>query len=105
VEVNCGDLGDYNVWKLVYDQQEQVHDSGTEGCASTYDRSRKYVPFMTSLIIVTVILLLVSAALATTSGEDGKIEMVDPKDPTKTIYVEEKYPGESQWYISIPSMS
>lgn len=40
-----------------------------------------------------------SAALASRpSDEDSRIEIVDPSDPTKTILVEEKYPGESQWY-------
>jgi len=47
---------------------------------------------------ITVILLLVSASLASRPGdEDSRIEVVDPHDPTKTILVEEKYPGESQW--------
>jgi len=50
-------------------------------------------------MLVTVILLLVSASLAARPGdEDSRIEIVDPHDPTKTILVEEKYPGESQWY-------
>ena len=43
-------------------------------------------------------LLLVSAALATRGGEqDAKIAIVDPKDPSQTMLIEEKYPGESQW--------
>ena len=51
-------------------------------------------------MIVTVILLLVSASLASRPGdEDSRIEVVDPHDPTKTILVEEKYPGESQWFL------
>lgn len=50
------------------------------------------------LTLVTVILLLVSAALASRpTDEDSRIEIVDPKDPSKRIYVEEKYPGEAQW--------
>jgi len=51
---------------------------------------------------ITVILLLVSASLAaTTSGEDDRIEVLDPHDPTKTIRVEERYPGENQWMSQI----
>jgi hypothetical protein len=50
------------------------------------------------LTAVTVILLLVSASLATQRSEEDKIEIEDPRDPTRTILVEEKYPGESQWY-------
>jgi hypothetical protein len=48
-----------------------------------------------------VVLLLVSAALASRPGEEDRIEIVDPSDPTKTIFVEEKYPGESQWLSQI----
>ena len=45
--------------------------------------------------------MLVSAALASRPGdEDSRIEIVDPSDPTKTILVEEKYPGESNWYLA-----
>jgi hypothetical protein len=44
-----------------------------------------------------VILLLVSASLATQRSDEDKIEIEDPRDPSKTILVEEKYPGESQW--------
>ena len=49
------------------------------------------------LTLVTVILLLMSAALAS-RGDDNKIEIIDPKDRTKTLVVEEKYPGESTWF-------
>lgn len=51
------------------------------------------------LTSVTVILLLVSAALAS-RGDDDKIEIVDPEDPTKTLLVQEKYPGESTWFVA-----
>jgi hypothetical protein len=44
--------------------------------------------------------LLVSAGLASRSDEDDRIEIVDPSDPSKTILIEEKYPGESQWFPS-----
>jgi hypothetical protein len=57
---------------------------------------------MMVLIGVTVILLLVSASLATRADDDSKIEIADPNDPTKTIIVEEKYPGENQWYCARP---
>jgi len=51
---------------------------------------------------ITVILLLVSASLASRpGGEDDRIEVVDPRDPKKTIRVEEKYPGENQWMAQI----
>ena len=57
-----------------------------------------HIPAYRALTVVTVILLLVSAALAQRDGGVGdRIEIVDPRDPTKLIYVEEKYPGESQW--------
>lgn len=49
--------------------------------------------------LVTIILLIVSASLATRSDEDDRIEIADPNDPTKMIRVEEKYPGESQWCV------
>jgi len=52
---------------------------------------------MLMFIAVTVILLLVSASLATQRSNEDKIEIEDPLDPTKTILVGEKYPGESQW--------
>jgi len=58
-------------------------------------------PLLLSMLIfiaVTVILLLVSASLATQRSDEAKIEFADPHDPTKTVLVEEKYPGESQWY-------
>jgi hypothetical protein len=50
--------------------------------------------------LVTVILLIVSASLATRSDDDDKIEIADPNDHTKTILVEEKYPGENQWCVN-----
>jgi hypothetical protein len=50
-----------------------------------------------------VVLLLVSAALASRPGDEDRIEIVDPSDPSKTIFVEEKYPGESQWLSQIAS--
>jgi hypothetical protein len=53
------------------------------------------------LIKVTVILVLVSASLASRGGDEDRIKVVDPHDPTKTIIVEEKYPGESQWSLDV----
>jgi hypothetical protein len=90
-------LGSNNGGELVPHQQEQIHDNCTKGCSSQDDCSRKYIPAVLKLTIVTVILVLVSAALASRPGEDTGIETVDPRDSTKTIVVEERYPGESQW--------
>ena len=43
--------------------------------------------------------MLVSASLAARPGNEDKIEIADPSDPTKTILIEERYPGESQWFV------
>lgn len=74
-------------------------DASTKGGSGKNDCSGKYISrAYQALTVVTVILLLVSATLAQRDGGVGdRIEIVDPSDPTKLIYVEEKYPGESQW--------
>jgi hypothetical protein len=74
-------------------------DHRAKGCPSKNDRPRRYSPpSLGTSNAVTVILLLVSASLAARPGEEENVvEVADPTDPTRTIRVEEKYPGEAQW--------
>jgi hypothetical protein len=54
---------------------------------------------------VTVILLLVSASLATRGGDDeDKVEIVDPEHEDQTILVKEKYPGANVWLEQVASV-